>query len=81
MDSQIFRVQLQGSKPMSLKSFLYHWKTIKTYMSKMGSCCSFTHLKHKLWPKEGREVKLPVKTNIKTTGASFSTEASLFVGP
>jgi hypothetical protein len=22
-------------------------------MSKMGSHCSFEHLKHKLWPKEG----------------------------
>jgi len=22
-------------------------------MSKMGSHCSFGHLKHKLWPKEG----------------------------
>jgi hypothetical protein len=24
-------------------------------MSQMGSHCSFGHLKHKLWPKEGRE--------------------------
>jgi hypothetical protein len=24
-------------------------------MSKMGSHCSFEHLKHKLWPKKGRE--------------------------
>jgi len=24
-------------------------------MSKMGSHCSFGHLKHKLWPKEGQE--------------------------
>jgi hypothetical protein len=29
-------------------------------MSKMGSYCSFRHLKHKLWPKEGPGVKLPV---------------------
>jgi hypothetical protein len=29
-------------------------------MSKMGSHCSFRHLKHKLWPKEGSGVKLPV---------------------
>jgi hypothetical protein len=29
-------------------------------MSKMGSHCSFGHLKHKLWPKEGSRVKLPV---------------------
>jgi hypothetical protein len=27
-------------------------------MSKMGSHCSFEHLKHKLWPKEGPGVKL-----------------------
>jgi len=26
----------------------------------MGSHCSFRHLKHKLWPKEGSRVKLPV---------------------
>jgi len=29
-------------------------------MSEMGSHCSFGHLKHKLWPKEGPGVKLPV---------------------
>jgi hypothetical protein len=29
-------------------------------MSKMGSHCSFGHLKHKLWPKEGMGVKLPL---------------------
>jgi hypothetical protein len=27
-------------------------------MSKMGSHCSFRHLKHKLWPKEGSEINL-----------------------
>jgi hypothetical protein len=26
----------------------------------MGSYCSFGHLKHKLWPKEGSRVKLPI---------------------
>jgi hypothetical protein len=52
MDSQIFRAQLQGSKPISLKSFLYHWKAIEVQMSKVGSHCPFGHLKHKLWPKE-----------------------------
>jgi hypothetical protein len=30
MDSQIFRVQLQGLKPIYWKSFLHHWKTIET---------------------------------------------------
>jgi hypothetical protein len=29
-------------------------------MSKMGSHFSFGHLKHKLWPKEGSGVKVPV---------------------
>jgi len=29
-------------------------------MSKVGSHCSFGHLKHKLWPKEGPEIKLSV---------------------
>jgi hypothetical protein len=28
MDSWIFRGQLQGSKPITWKSFLYHWKDI-----------------------------------------------------
>jgi len=28
-------------------------------MSKMGSHCSFGHLKHKLWPKEGAGVEFP----------------------
>jgi hypothetical protein len=31
-------------------------------MFKMGSHCSFEHLKHKLWPKEGPRVKLLVAT-------------------
>jgi len=29
-------------------------------MSKMGSYDTFGHLKHKLWPKEGLGVKLPI---------------------
>jgi hypothetical protein len=29
-------------------------------MSKMGSHDPFGHLKHKLWPKEGLGVKLPI---------------------
>jgi len=28
-DSQIFREQLQGSKPIGLKSYLYNWKSIE----------------------------------------------------
>jgi hypothetical protein len=29
MDPQIFKRQLQGSKPIELKSYLYHWKYIE----------------------------------------------------
>jgi hypothetical protein len=29
-------------------------------MSKIGLHCSFGHLKHKIWPKEGLGVKLPI---------------------
>jgi hypothetical protein len=60
MDSQMFREQLQGSKPNGLKSFLYHWKSIETKMFKMGLHDPFGHLKHKLWLKERPGVKLAV---------------------
>jgi hypothetical protein len=30
MDSWIFREQLQGSKPIALRSSLYHWESIET---------------------------------------------------
>jgi hypothetical protein len=30
MDSRIFRMPLQGSKPIGSKSSLYHWKAIET---------------------------------------------------
>ncbi len=60
MDSWTFREQFQGSKLNGLKSFLYHWKSIKTYMSKMSSHDSFGHFKHKLCPKERPGVKLTI---------------------
>jgi hypothetical protein len=60
MDSQIFRRRFQGSKPIRLKSFLYHWKAIETKMFNMGLHHPFGHLKHKLWPKERPRVKLVV---------------------
>jgi hypothetical protein len=60
MDSRIFREKLQGSKPIGLKSSLYHWKSIETKMFKRGSHDPFGHLKHKLWPKEKPGVKLAV---------------------
>jgi hypothetical protein len=58
MDSQIFRGQLQGSKFIGLRRYLYHWKAFGTYMFKMGSHDPFGSLKHKLWPKERSGVKL-----------------------
>jgi hypothetical protein len=60
MDSRNFRKQFQESKLNVLWRSLYHSKAFRTYMSKMGLHFSFGHLKHKLWPKEGPEVKLPV---------------------
>ncbi len=60
MDSWIFREQLQRSKPIGLKSSSYHWIALGTQMSEMGSHDPFGHLKHKLWPKEGPGVKLPI---------------------
>jgi hypothetical protein len=53
----MFKKQLRESKPNGLKIFLYHWKAIETYMSKMGSHDPFGHLQHKLWPKEGPGVE------------------------
>jgi hypothetical protein len=67
MDSRIFRVRLQGSKPIDLKSSLYHWKVIKTKMFKMCSHCPFGHPKHKLWSKERLEVKLPTTKSWEST--------------
>jgi hypothetical protein len=60
MDSQIFRARSQESKPITLKSSLYCWKSIDAYMSKMGLHCPFGHLKHKLWSKERPGVKLAI---------------------
>jgi hypothetical protein len=60
MDSQIFKEQLQGSKSIEFGSFLYHWKALGTYMSKVGLHDPFGHLKHKLWPKKGPGVKLAI---------------------
>jgi hypothetical protein len=51
---------LQGSKPIGLKSSLYHGKGLGAYMSKMGSNNPFGHLKYKLWPKVGPRVKLAI---------------------
>ena len=60
MDFQIFKKQLQRSKPIKLRSSLYHWKYFGTKMSKMGLHNPFGHLKHKLWPKKGSGIKLAI---------------------
>jgi hypothetical protein len=60
MDYRTFRERLQGSKPIGLRSLLYHWKALGTQMSKMGSDESFEHLTHKLWPRKGLKVKLTI---------------------
>jgi hypothetical protein len=60
MDFQIFKEELQGSKPIGLWGSLYHWKALGTCMSKMGSHDPFGQLKHKLWAKERSGVKLTI---------------------
>jgi len=60
VDSRDFRERFEGSKLNGFWISLYHWKALETEMSKMSSHCSFGHLKHKLWPKEGPGVELPV---------------------
>jgi len=60
VDFRNFRDQFQRSKLNGLRLSLYHGKALGTWMFKMGSYCSFGHLKHKLWPKEGLGVKLPI---------------------
>jgi len=60
VDSQIFKRRLQGSKLNGLRISLYHWKSLETKIFKMGSHCSFGHLKHKLWPKEEPGIKLAI---------------------
>jgi hypothetical protein len=60
VDSRNFRERIEQSKLNGLWCSLYYWKALETYMSKMGSHCSFGHLKHKLWPKEGPWVKLSI---------------------
>jgi hypothetical protein len=50
----------RGSKLIGLKSSLYHWKILETWMFKMGWHEPFWYLKHKLLLKEGLGVKLPI---------------------
>jgi hypothetical protein len=60
MDSRIFKKWLQGSKLIGLGIFLYYWKALGPWMSKMGLRHPFGHLKHKLWPKEWLGVNLTI---------------------
>jgi hypothetical protein len=60
LDFQIFKNRLQGSKPITLRNYLYHWKAIEAKMSKMGLHEPFGYLKHKLWPKEKPRVNLTI---------------------
>ncbi len=52
IDYWILRGWLQGWKLIWLNNSLYHWKSLRTYMSKMGLYDPFEYLKHKLWQKE-----------------------------
>ncbi len=60
IESQIFKKGFQGSKLIGLKKSLYHWEDLETQMSKMGLHNTFEYLYHKLWPKEGSKVKVPI---------------------
>jgi hypothetical protein len=48
MDFRIFKKRFQGSKLIKLKSSLYHWKLLETWMSKISSHDPFGYLKHKM---------------------------------
>jgi hypothetical protein len=57
MDPWIFRGKLQGFKFIGLNNFIYYWKSLGTYMYKMGLHDPFGYLKYKLWSKEGRAME------------------------
>jgi hypothetical protein len=61
----------RGSKLIELKSSLYHWKVLETWMFKMGLHDPFEYLKHKLWPKKGPGVKLPISLPTTKSRESF----------
>jgi hypothetical protein len=48
VDSRNFRERFEGSNLNGFLRSLYQWKALEAQMSKMGSRCSFGHLKHKL---------------------------------
>jgi hypothetical protein len=48
VESRNFRDRFEGANLNGLWRFLCQWKALEAKMSKMGSHCSFGHLKHKL---------------------------------
>jgi hypothetical protein len=60
MESRIFKEVFQESKFIGLKKTLYHCKVLEMKISKMGLHDPFEYLIHKLWPKEGSKVKMPL---------------------
>ncbi len=60
MEPQFFKKVLHGLKFVELKKKLYHWKDFETQMSKMRLHDPFEYLKHKLQPKKGSGIKVPI---------------------
>jgi hypothetical protein len=56
-DSWIFKERLQGSKPIALKSFLYHWKLLKCKCLKWARMTHFDIWNTSYGQKKGRESK------------------------
>jgi hypothetical protein len=55
MDSQIFREQFQGSKPIRLKSYLCHWKLLEFRCLKWARMTQLSTLNTSYGQKKGRE--------------------------
>jgi hypothetical protein len=60
MGFQVFKERLQRLKLIALRSSLYHWKALGKSNTQNELDNSFPYLKHKLCPKEGSGVKLPI---------------------
>jgi hypothetical protein len=56
----IFREWFEKSELIGLRTSLYHWKSLKTYMFKMGFHYPFEYLQHKLWFKERSRLKVSI---------------------
>jgi hypothetical protein len=60
LTSEFSKSNYMGQNPLDCRVFFIIWKSLGMYMSKMSSHDPFGYLKHKLWPKEGLRVKLPI---------------------